>query len=367
MIGEMEQMFDRIVIIVMAVFSLIGGIDRVFGNRFKLGTAFENGIMTMGNLALSMIGIIVLSPVLADCLGPVIVPFYEMLGADPAMFAGTLLACDMGGGQLAVDLAGSREAAQLGGIITASMLGTTVSFTIPIAMNVPSDEDRKCAAKGILCGVITIPLGIVAGGIVAGFSIIMILQNTVPVILFSLLIALGLWKAERYLIKGFEVFGKVIGALATVGLAAAGVELTTGFTIISGLGSIEEAFVVVGQIAIVLTGAFPLIVVLTKLLDKPIERISKVLRINRTSVSGLVATLANSIATFDMVKDMDVRGKVVNMAFAVSGAFVLGDHLAFAAGFDSAMIPALIAGKLCAGVTAIALAFWISRKEKRNV
>lgn len=355
-------MFDKIVLAVMAVFCVIGGFDRIFGNRLKLGTAFENGIMTMGPLTLSMVGIIVLSPVLAKCLEPVVVPFYSMLGADPAMFAGTLLACDMGGGTLARELAQSREAAQLGGIITASMLGVTVSFTIPVAMNVLAKEDRKYAAKGILCGVITIPFGIVAGGITAGFPPMMILGNTVPILLFSLLIALGLWKAERYLIKGFECFGRIISALATLGLVAAGIEIMTGFAVIPGLGSAEEAFVVVGQIAVVLAGAFPMIAVLTKLLERPMERISGWLKINRTAVSGLVATLANSIATFDLVKDMDRRGKIVNMAFAVSGAFVLGDHLAFAAGFDPQMIPALIAGKLCAGVTAVAAAFIISRK-----
>ncbi|VFS17060.1 putative ethanolamine transporter [Escherichia coli] len=36
-----------------------------------------------------------LAPVLAHVLGPVIIPVYEMLGANPSMFAGTLLACDM--------------------------------------------------------------------------------------------------------------------------------------------------------------------------------------------------------------------------------------------------------------------------------
>ena len=356
--------FDRIVIIVMAVFCLIGGLDCICGKRFKLGEAFENGILTMGHLALSMIGIIVLSPVLAKILEPIIVPFYENLGADPAIFAGTLLACDMGGAQLAVDLANSKSAAQLGGIITASMLGATVSFTIPVAMNVLSCEDRKYAAKGILCGVVTIPVGIFIGGLVAGFPITMISKNAVPVILFSILIALGLWKAERYLIKGFEVFGKCISALATIGLVTAGVELTTGYVIIPGLGSMEKAFVIVGEIAIVLSGAFPLIAILTKLLNKPIATVSKKLKINNTSVSGLIATLANSIATFDMVKEMDARGKIINMAFAVSGAFVFGDHLAFTAGFDSEMIPALIAGKLCAGIAAISVAAFMSKESK---
>lgn len=168
------------------------------------------------------------------------------------------------------------------------------------------------------------------------------------------------------MIKGFEIFGWFITALATVGIAAAGIELTTGFVVIPGLGSIEEAFVVVGQIAIVLTGALPLIAVITRLLKKPFAGIGKLLNTNETSVSGLVATLANSIPTFDMVKDMDPRGKVMNMAFAVSAAFVFGDHLAFTAGFDSAMLPGLIVSKLSAGITAVFAALLIT-KEKKHV
>ena len=54
-----------------------------------------------------------LAPVLAHVLGPVIIPVYEMLGANPSMFAGTLLACDMGGFFLAKELAGGDVAAWL--------------------------------------------------------------------------------------------------------------------------------------------------------------------------------------------------------------------------------------------------------------
>ena len=358
--------FDKIIILIMAGFSIIGGLDRIFGNRLKLGTAFENGIKTMGELALSMIGIMVLAPVIADLLAPVVVPVYRFLGADPAMFAGTILACDMGGAPLAGELTSDPAAAQLGGLITGSMLGGTVSFTIPVAMSTLTNEDRQYAAKGILCGVVTVPIGVIFGGLVAGFPLTMILLNTLPILVVSLLIALGLWKAEKQLIKGFEIFGKCITALATVGIVAAGVELTIGYTLIPGLASITEAFSVVGQIAIVLSGAFPLIAVLTRLLQKPFALAGEKLQINSTSVSGLMATLANSLATFDMVKEMDPRGKIVNMAFAVSGAFVFGDHLAFTAGYDPTMIPALIVAKLSAGITAVILALLIS-KEKNNV
>ena len=66
--------FDKIIILIMAGFSIIGGLDRIFGNRLKLGTAFENGIKTMGELALSMIGIMVLAPVPANRRSPVPAP-----------------------------------------------------------------------------------------------------------------------------------------------------------------------------------------------------------------------------------------------------------------------------------------------------
>ncbi len=356
----------EIIIWIMAVFAVLGALDRIFGGKFGLGKEFEDGILAMGSLAIAMIGIITLAPVLASILKPVIVPVYEFLGADPAMFAGTILANDMGGGALAQEMTGDPQAALLGGVLTGSMLGATIVFTIPVAMGILSEEDRPAMAKGILCGIVTIPIGVLAGGLVAGFPIVMVLRNLVPIVLIAALIALGLWKAEKWMIKGFGVFGKIIIAVITVGLAAAIVKSLTGFEIIPGMAPIEEGFETVGSIAIVLAGAFPLVYVLTKVLKKPLLKLGHLLGINDTSAAGLIASLANSIATFGLVKDMDSRGKVVNIAFAVSAAFVFGDHLGFTAGFAPEMLPAVIVGKLVGGVTAIAVALWLTRKDAQN-
>lgn len=148
----------EILIAVMAVFAVLGALDRIFGNRIGIGKEFENGILAMGALAMAMIGIICLAPVLAKLLKPVVVPVFNFLGADAAMFAGTILACDMGGGALAKELTADPRAALLGGVLTGSMLGATVVFTIPVAMGILKEEDRPFLAKGILCGVVTIPL-----------------------------------------------------------------------------------------------------------------------------------------------------------------------------------------------------------------
>lgn len=354
----------EILICIMAAFAALGALDRIFGNRIGLGKEFEEGILAMGSLALAMVGIIALAPVLAQLLRPVVVPVYTFLGADPAMFAGTILACDMGGASLARELTNDPEAAALGGILCGSMLGATIVFTVPVAMGILSKEDRPFLAKGILCGVVTIPVGLLAGGLVAGISFMKVLRNLLPAVLIAAIIAIGLWKAEKVMIKGFGWFGKGVVALITAGLAAAILQSLTGLTLIPGLAPIEDGFMTVGAIAIVLAGAFPLVWIVTRLLRKPLLRVGKWLRINDTAAAGLIATLANSIATFGMVKDMDDRGKVVNVAFAVSAAFVFGDHLGFTAGFAPEMLTAMIAGKLVGGISAVAVALWLTRKDK---
>ena len=352
-----------ILLAVMGVFAALGALDRIFGSRLGLGKPFEEGILAMGALALAMLGIISLAPVLANVLNPVVVPVYRFLGADPAMFAGTILACDMGGGALAQQMSADPNAALLGGVICGSMLGATIVFTIPVALGLLRQEDRPAMAKGILAGIVTVPVGVLVGGLVAGFPLLMVLRNLIPIVLIGGLIAVGLVFAEKVMIKGFGIFGKGIIALITLGLGAAILEELTGFAAIPGMAPLSDGFATVGAIAIVLAGAFPLVHVITKILRKPLMKLGKSLGINEAAAGGLIATLANSIATFERVKEMDSRGKVVNIAFAVSAAFVFGDHMGFTAGFAPQMLPAMIVGKLAGGVTAIGVALLLTKKK----
>ena len=351
------------IIYLMTVFAIIGALDRIFGNRLGLGQEFENGIMAFGTLALSMLGIISLAPVLASVLRPVVVPVFGLLGADPGMFPGSILACDMGGAALALELAESREAGLFGGTVIGSMLGATIVFTIPVSLGIIPQEDRKYLAQGVLAGIITIPVGALVGGLIAGFPFLMVCRNLIPVVLFALLIALGLWKAERAMIKGFTVFGWFVTALITVGLASAIVEALTGVVVIPGMAPLSDGYETVGAIALILAGAFPLVYTITKVFRKPLMKLGSLLGMNEVAAAGMVATLANSIPMFGMVKDMDRRGKVLNIAFAVSAAFVFGDHLGFTAGFAPEMLVPMIVAKLISGISAVAVAMLLIRKK----
>ena len=358
---------DKIILWVMAAFALLGAADRIFGSRLGLGKQFEEGIAAIGALSLSMLGILTLAPVLARLLKPVLVPIYGFLGADPAMFAGSVLANDMGGAPLAMELAQSREAGQFGGLIVGAMLGATIVFTIPVALGILRAEDRPALAKGVLAGVITIPFGAFLGGLTAGFPVGMLVRNLVPIVLFALLIALGLWQFENAMVKGFLWFGRFVVAVITVGLAAAVFTELTGVVLIPGMAPLSEGVEVVAGIGFVLAGAFPLVFVLTKLLKKPLRALGRVLGMNEVAAAGLLASLANSIPMFGMMQDMDERGKVLNVAFAVSAAFVFGDHLGFTAGFEPSMLVPVIVAKLSGGLFALLAALFLTRPQKQKL
>ncbi len=353
---------DEVILWVMGIFMILGALDRIFGTPIGLGKEFEEGLLAIGALSLSMLGILALAPVLANVLKPVLVPVFRFLGADPAMFAGSILANDMGGAPLAYELAETKEAARFGGLIIGSMLGATVVFTIPIALGILKERDQPAFAKGILAGIITVPVGALIGGLAAGFPLSMLLRNLLPIVLFAGVIALGLWFFERIVIKGFLWFGRIIVGLITLGLAAGIFAHLTGISLIPGMAPIMDGVPVVAGIGFVLAGAFPLVWLLTKVLRKPLMKLGRLIGINETAAAGLIASLANSIPMFSMVKDMDRRGKVVNIAFAVGAAFVFGDHLGFTAGYEPEMLVPVILAKLTAGIAAVPVAIFLSRK-----
>ena len=221
--------------------------------------------------------------------------------------------------------------------------------------------------QGILFGpiaFITIPIGSFVGGLAAGFPLTMVLRNLIPIVLIAVLIALGLFLIPGGMVKGFQVFGKIIVIIITIGLAAAIIQELTPLTLIPGMNPISDGVEIVGDIAIVLAGAFPLVYVITKVFRRPLMKLGGLLGMNDVAAAGMVATLANNIPMFQMMGGMDRRGKIINVAFAVSASFVFGDHLGFTAGFDSTMLFPMIVGKLVGGVTAVAAAMLFTRKDR---
>ena len=361
---------NSVIVMIMMLFMLWGAIDKIMGNKFGYGEQFEEGLNCMGPLAVSMAGVVAVAPLLALVLNPIVGPIYNLVGADAAMFATTLLACDMGGYPLAMQMAANEAIGNYAGLILGSMMGPTIVFTIPVALGIIDAEDRPYLGAGTLVGLVTIPVGCIAGGFVMNamtsykLSVADILLNMIPVIIIALAIAAGLWFAPAAMMKGFDKFGTGVTIFITAVTAIAIFEYNTGilfplFNLMmddgTGVNGLESGLLTCGIIAIVLAGAYPMVKFVTDKFGSALEKVGSALGMNAAGSAGLVATLANNIAMFNILKDMNPKGKLLNCAFAVSAAFVFGDHLGFCAGNNSEMITPMIVGKLVAGVLAVVL------------
>lgn len=374
---------NSVILFIMMIFMLVGAVDKIRGNKLGYGEEFDNGFLAMGSLAIAMAGVVAAAPVLAIILKPIIVPIYGMLGADASMFATTLLANDMGGYPLAMELAANENIGNFAGLILGSMMGPTIVFTIPVALSIIKPEDRPYLASGVLAGLITIPLGCIAGGLVMNLtpykiSLATILVNLIPVILIAGAIVAGLWFIPERMIRGFNKFGTGVTVLITIFTAIAVFQYITGihfplFDIMvdpeknGGVIPLEVGLLICGQIAIVLIGAFPMVKWITKTFGKSLEKVGSMLGMNEEGSTGLVATLANNIAMFNILDKMNPKGKIINVAFAVSAAFVFGDHLGFTAGANPEMIFPVVVGKLTAGITAVMLSLLLAPKLLEKV
>ena len=346
----------------MAIFAIIAAIDRIFGNRLGLGKEFDKAVGLLAPMVLSMVGMIVLSPAIAKLFQPLM---EQMTGAiDPSVIPGILFANDMGGAPLAFEVANNESLAVLHGLVVSSMMGATVSFTLPYAIGVVPKEKHRVLFLGFLCGIITVPLGALLGGVLLGVSTGLLLLNLLPLAIFSAFIAFGILRFPTACIKAFSVVGSCIKVLVTVGLAVGIFTFLTGKTLIPYAAPLQEGMDVVINAMCVMTGAFPLLSILSRLLKKPLMLVGGKMGINPTSAMGFLSSLATNVTTFGLMEEMDEKGALLNAAFAVSGAFTFAGHLAFTLAFLPESLPAVIAAKLFAGVTAVIVAALVCRKMK---
>ena len=351
---------------VMLIFSIIGALDRIFHNRFGLGEEFERGFKLLGTMSLSMSGMIIISPFLAQLLSPVFSFVWESLSLDPSIIPASLFANDMGGAPLSVEVAKNADIGLFNALVVSSMMGATISFTIPYALTVTDKKNHSDILLGFLCGIVTIPLGCFVSGLILSIPLAMLIINVLPLIFFSIIIAAGLVLCPNVCVKIFAVLGDIIKIIITSGLVLGVIKFLSGIEIIKGLESIEEATMVCLNASCVISGAFPLLKIISKIISRPVKKLGNKIGINEVSALGLVSTLATNVTTFDMIKNMDRKGIVLNSAFAVSAAFTLAGHLAFTMAFDGRYVAPVCIGKIIAGLTSLLIAVFVAKKNVKE-
>src|SRR5690554_565658 len=348
---------------VMLGFSLLGGIDKLLNNRFGLGIKFDEGFKAMGSLALTIIGIYSLSPVIARGILPLLGPLSTWMNVDPSVFVSSILATDLGAFNTSVEIARDPAIGVFNGAILASTLGATISFTVPVAINLITEDDFQYFAKGILAGIVTVPLGMVVSGLMLEIGIMKILWNLLPVMVFSLIIAYGLIKSQEKTMFLFRWLGKLILGISTFGLILGILDFSLGIVLIEGLISLEEATILVLSISIVLSGAYPMLYFLSRGLNRVLRQVTERYDIDDFSILGLFSSLASCLPMLGVYHEMNWKGKILNAAFAVSGAYVFGGQLGYVTSVAPQAVNAFITGKLAAGVTSIFVALYLIRME----
>lgn len=384
-------MIGNIVIYIIMTCAVLGAFAAIRNSETGLGKQFMEGLHTVGHIFVPAAGIMASIPYLSWFIDKVCGPIFDKIGADPAIAATAILASDMGGYQLANVLKASYEG-WIMALIVGFMAGATIVFSIPMGLAMLDKRDHKYLALGVMAGILTIPIGaFISTAIVAltnaevrdvintsgdatyvfSLSFLQIFINLSPLFIFVVLLALGLYFLPDIMIKGFLWFGRFLDAGIKLVLVFSIVEYFTGvFTKIFGSWGFDpimadaddqfRALETAGYIGIMLAGAFPMVYLLQKYASRPLEAMGKKMGLSSVGSAGLVSTIANILAMFKLVRNMPPKDKVINIAFGVCAAFLLGDHLSFTANFQPTLILPVLVGKLIAGVIAIGLAYWLS-------
>lgn len=350
--------------ITILAFSLFGAADYLLGNKIGVGKEFEKAFSLFCPMALSMLGMIVVAPAIGVWLSPVFEGFYNAFGIDPSIIPASLFANDMGGMTLAQSICKTEDIGSYNAFVISSMMGCVISFTIPFSLGIVKQHQHKELFFGMLCGIATIPIGSFVAGLICGLNPLAILINLLPLLIISTIVAVALILIPRLCIKCFTVFGFFMKILAIIGLVCSIFTFLTKIEISQYFNTFENAAFICANACITLSGALPLMFIITKLLNKPLNKLGSTIGINGISTLAFLGCLVTNASTFGVMDQMDKKGVVLNSAFAVSASFVFGSHLAFTMAFDSSYILPMIVGKLISGICAVLIAFMIYKGDK---
>lgn len=350
--------------IIILIFSVLGAVDKLLGNKFGIGEEFEKGFKLFVPMVFSMLGILVVAPAIGVWLSPFFDWFYSVFKIDPSIIPASLFANDMGGMTLAESICKDENIGNFNAFVVSSMMGCVVSFTIPFSISVVKKEQHKDMFFGILCGIITIPIGCFVAGLVCKIKVLDLIISLLPLIIFSIILGVLLIFVRDICIKIFVCFGHVLRWIAMIGLVLSIFTFLTKIEVCKHFDSFENAAFICANACVTLSGALPLMLVISKLLNKPLEKFGTKIGVDSFSAFSLLSTLVTNATTLSSMEKMNKKGVVLNSAFAVSAAFTFGGHLALTMAFNPNYVLPMIIGKVVAGIASVLLATLLYKEKQ---
>lgn len=385
------EYIGKVVVWTIMLCAVCGALAAVKDAEKGLGKQFMEGLHSIGYVFIPAAGIMAAIPYLSWFIDKVAGPFFAAIGADPAIAATSILASDMGGYQLAGLLKESYEG-WIMALIIGFMAGATIVFSIPVGLAMLDKRDHKYMALGIMSGLLSIPIGVLVSSTVMlvtnakirevistssdstyefTLNYAQLFLNLLPLAAMVVVLALGLYFLPDLMIKGFMLFGRLMDAAIKLVIVFSIVEYFTGaFSTVFGAWGFNpiiadekdqfRALETAGYIGMMLAGAFPMVYLIQKYAGGSLTAMGQKFGLSQQGSAGLLATSANILAMFKLVSTMPPKDKVINISFAVCGAFLLGDHLSFTANFQPTLILPVMLGKLTAALVSIIIAYKLS-------
>lgn len=356
----------NILIAILLVFALVGFVDKMFHLKWGLEDIFDNGFTTMGSLAISVIGIYCIGITFVSKNINMLSRLNDYMFFDSSVIIGSLLAPDIGGYPIVSQISHHSGITILAGILLTSTLGCTISFQLPVFLSFLDKKEISNLMKGFIIGIITLPIGLLVSYPFLNINIKIFILNLLPIIVICLILSFMILKIPSITVKILSILANGIKALSYILFLIVIIGLYIPELQYVQLSLVQESVLMVLKIVIIVSGSMVLSELILKYCSKYIDIIAKKLSVNKESIVGFVLNCASSLAMLPLYSKMNKKGKLMNAAFSVSGAYVFGGQLGFIASVSNESVTVYVLTKLLCGILAVLLINIIYKNEEEE-
>ena len=339
---------------VMLAFACIGILDKIFDFKWGMAESFDKGMAMMGSMAMPVIGVSCVGVEFIQRNADAITEMTDWMPFDPSFIIGCVLALDMGGYFISAQLTENMDMLLLNGVVLSSIIGPLLSFQLPMFMSAIEKKDHFTILKGFIIGLIVIPAGLIIGASVLRTDFSQFMIEFIALTIFCLILAGCILRFPAQIIRVFSVFARfvqiMIGIMFLITLAGVFIPSVA----YSEIDAFYNAMAILFRCAVVICGSLVLSRVILRFFKNGIKKIGDRMGVNEVSVIGLMLSFSTSLAIFPIFSQMDEKGKMLNAAFGVSGAFTLGGQFGFASSVcEFSGLLAFLLSKLTCGILSV--------------
>ncbi|MBR0396802.1 MAG: ethanolamine utilization protein EutH [Eubacterium sp.] len=354
----------NIITAVLLILCLAGFADSMTGYHLKIGIGFDDAFRQFGSLVMSVCGFYCMSTVFVTGYMELFEQIGKILPFHISILSSMILETTMGGYPIAQALAGAEEVRFFSGILVSCGLGCLISFQMPVALSMIRREEINIMMRGMIPGILMIPTGLLAGGFLAGMQPSALAINMIPIIFLCGLLVLGVSRFPRRTQKIMVWVGLILKVIAQTLTVLVIVNFFIPSLDLVPWEMAYEGILVCLKITVSVAGGMVVFAFVNAYLGKQTEKLAGKLGMNSYSVLGLLLSVFSPVIMLPIFHKMDKKGKIANAAFSVMGSYVFGGQMSFVSQVTTGhQFMSYIIAKLTAGIFAVVLGLWMTRKK----